>query len=111
MINENRTFYQNNSENLVYIISQLVKQVCITSRKVMIKYVGPVVIYKIMDLQNYPLKTFDGKILKTFCKHERSIPANIRRSEGIVQNLTQLKQVMNAGIKILKYRLGRFNNL
>ena len=29
----------------------------------MIKYVGPIVVYKIIDLHNYPLMTLDGKIL------------------------------------------------
>ena len=59
-----------------------------TSRKVMIKYVGPVVIYKIIDLHNYLLMTLDGKILRGLIKHERLKPANIRKSQGNVQNLT-----------------------
>ena len=32
--------------------------------KVMFKYVGPVVIYKIIDAQNYLSITLDGKILR-----------------------------------------------
>ena len=70
----------------------------------MIKYVGPVVIYKIIDLHNYLLMTLDGKILRGLFEHERLKPANIRTSQGNVQNLTQLKQIMNAGLKILKYK-------
>ena len=61
MINKDRAFFQYNSGDLVYIISPLTSQLCTTSRKVMIKYVGPVVIYKIIDLHNYLLMTFDGK--------------------------------------------------
>ena len=41
-----------------------------------------------------------GKILRGLFEHERLKPANIRTSQGNVQNLTQLKQVMNAGLKI-----------
>ena len=41
------------------------------SRKIMIKYVGPVVIYKIIDPHNYLLMTLDGKILQGLFKHER----------------------------------------
>ena len=33
------------------------------SRKVMIKYVGPVVIYKIIELHNYLLKILEDKII------------------------------------------------
>ena len=66
----------------------------------MIKYVGPVVIYKIMDPHNYLLIALDGKILRELFEHERLKPANIRTSQGNVQNLTQFKQVMNAGLKI-----------
>ena len=49
MINKDRTFFQYNSGDLVYIISQLTGHLHTTSRKVMIKYIGPVVIYKIID--------------------------------------------------------------
>ena len=44
MINKDGTFFQYNSGDLVYIISPLKRQLCIASRKVMIKYVGPVVV-------------------------------------------------------------------
>ena len=46
MINKDRALFQYNSTDLVYIISPLTRQLCIALRKVMIKYVGPVVIYK-----------------------------------------------------------------
>ena len=100
MINKDRTLFQYNSGDLVYIILPLTSQLHTTSRKVMIKYVGPVVIYKITDLNDYLLMTLDGKILKGLFKHERLKAANIRTNQGNVQNLAQLKQVMNAGLKI-----------
>ena len=71
-------------------------------RKAMLKYVGPVVIYKIIDLHNYLLMTLDGKILRGLLKHERLKPAKLGTSQGNVQNLAQLKQVMNAGLKIYR---------
>ena len=43
MINKNRDFFQYNSRDLVYIISPLMSQLHTAPRKVMIKYVGPVV--------------------------------------------------------------------
>ena len=50
MINKGRALFQYNSGNLVYIISPLTSQLCTASGKMMIKYVGPVLVYKIIDL-------------------------------------------------------------
>ena len=65
----------------------------------MIKYVGPVVIYKIIDPHNY-LLTLDSKILRGLFEHERLKPANKRTSQQNVQNLAQLKQIINVGLKV-----------
>ena len=93
-------FFQYISGDLVYVISPFMSQLHTTSRKVMIKYVGPVVIYKIVDLHNYLLMILGGKILRELFEHEQLKPANVRTNQGNVQNLTQLRQVMNAGLKI-----------
>ena len=61
MINKGRAFFQYNSRDLVYIISPLTSQLHTASRKVMMKYVGPIVIYKIIDQHNHLLMTLDGK--------------------------------------------------
>ena len=62
MINKDRGFFQYKSGDLVYIISPLTSQLCTASHNVAIKYVGPVVIYKIIDAHNYLIMTLDGKI-------------------------------------------------
>ena len=49
MVNKDRAFFQHNSRDLVYIISPLTSQLHTASQKVTIKYVGPIVIYKIID--------------------------------------------------------------
>ena len=100
MINNNRAFFQYKSGDLIYIISPLTSQLCTALHKVAIKYVGPVVIYKIIDLHNYLLMTLDSKILRGLFEHERLKPSIIRTSQGNVQNLAQLRQVMNAGLKL-----------
>ena len=33
------------------------------SRKIMVKYIGTLAVYKIIDPHNYLLKTLDGKLL------------------------------------------------
>ena len=96
----NKDFFQYNSRDLVYIISPLTSQLWMASRKIIIKYVGPVIIYKIIDPHNYLLMTLDGKILQGLFKHERLKPAIIRTSEGNVTHLAKLKQIINAGIML-----------
>ena len=62
----------------------------------MIKYIGPVIIYKIIDPHNYLLMTSDGKVLQGLFEHERLKPAMIRTSERNVTHLAKLKQIINA---------------
>ena len=64
----------------------------------MIKYVGPVVIYKIIN--PYNCITLDRKILRGLLEHERLKLANIRTSHKNVQNLAELKQKINTGLKV-----------
>ena len=64
----------------------------------MIKYIEPVVIYKIIDPHNYLLMTLDGKILRGLFECERLKPVILRTSTGNVSNLSQLKQVINVGL-------------
>ena len=100
MINKDRSFFQYKNGDLIYIISPLTSQLFTASYKVTIKHVGSVVIYKIIDPHNYLLMTLDGKTLRGLFEHERLKPSIIRTSQGIIQNMTQLKQVMNAGLKL-----------
>ena len=100
MINKNCEDFQYNSGDLVYIISPLTTQLRIHSRKATIKYVEPLVIYKIVDPHNYLLVTLDGKILRGLFEHERLKPAIIRTSHNNVINLGQLKQVLTLGLII-----------
>ena len=86
MKHKDRAFFQYNSRDLVYIISPLPSQLHTASQKATIKYVGPVVIYKIIDPHNYLLMTLDGRILRGFFEHERLKPAIIRTSQGNIQN-------------------------
>ena len=66
MINRDRMFFQYNSGDLVYIISPLTSQLWMASGKIMIKYIGPVITYKIIDPHNYLLMTLDGKFCKDY---------------------------------------------
>ena len=84
----------------MYIISPLTGQLHTFSRKVTIKYVGPVVIYKIIAPHNYLLMMLDGKIFRGLFEHERLKAANIRTSQENVCNLAQLKQIITIRMKL-----------
>ena len=95
MININREDFQYNSGDLVYIISPRTSQMRTSSRKVTIKYIGPLVIYNIVDSHNYLLMTLDGKILRGLFEFKRLKPVTLRTSHSNVCTLVQLKQVLN----------------
>ena len=56
-----------------------------------------------MDPHNYLLVTLDGIILKGNFEHKRLKPTVIRTSHGNVQNLAELRQVMNTELKLDQY--------
>ena len=45
--------------------------------------------------------TLDGRVLRGFFEHERLKPANVRTSQGNVQNLVQLKKSYECRVKNL----------
>ena len=75
----------------MYIISPLTSQLRTASRKVAIEYVGPWVVYKIVDPHNYLLMPLDGKLIRGLCEHQRLKPAVIRTHQGNMSNLASLK--------------------
>ena len=81
----------------------MTSQLRANSQKIAVKYVGPVVIYKIVDPINYLLMTIDGIILNGIFEHERLKPVIIRTSCGNVQNLAELRQVMSSELKLDQY--------
>ena len=103
MINQNRENFQYREGDLVYIISPLTSQLRTNSQKIAVKYVGPVVTYKIIDPHNYLLMTLGRVMLRGIFEHERLKPAIIRTNQGNVQNLAELKQIMNMELKLDQY--------
>ena len=71
LMKNDREYFQYNSGDLVYIISPLTIQLRTVSRKITIKHVGPLAVYKIVDPHNYLLITLDVKLLRGLFQHER----------------------------------------
>ena len=99
MINKDRENFKYKGGVLVYIISPLTSKLRTNSRKITAKYVGLVVVYKIVDPHNYLLMTLDGKKLKEIFEDERLKPTVIRKNHRNVQNLAELRQIMNTDLK------------
>ena len=98
LLNKDREYFQYSSGDMVYLISSLTTQLRTSSRKVAINYVGPLVVYKIVDPHNYLLMTRDGKLLRGLFEDERLKPAVIRTDKGNVSTLSALKRVINLEI-------------
>ena len=98
LINKDREYFQYNPGDLVYLISPLTTQLRTNSRKVSIKYVGPLAIYKIIDPHNYLLMPIDGQLMRELFEHERLKPARIKTDKGNVTTLPALKKIMNSEI-------------
>ena len=67
LLNKDREYFQYNSRDLIYLISPLTSQLRTASRKIIVKYVGPLVVYKIVDphkllVDDFRWKTFEGNI-------------------------------------------------
>ena len=94
LINKDREYFQFNNGDLVYLISPPTTQLRTSSRKIAMKYVGPLVIYKIVDPHNYLLMTIDGKLL------HRLFEPHYNKNKGNVTTLLALKRVMNFEISL-----------
>ena len=98
LLNKDREFFQYNSKDLVYIISPLTFQLRMSSRNFCVNYMGPLVIYKIVDPHNYLLMTIEGQLMWGLFEHVRLKPATIPMDRGNVKTLSELKRVMNLAI-------------
>ena len=106
LLNKDRDDFQYNSGDLVYIN---LHQLRTASRKVSIKYICPLAVYKIVDPHNYLLITLDGKLLRGLFEPERLKPAVIRTNQGNVTNLLKIEtsyvfQIITTIMKIMMMR-------
>ena len=98
LLNKDREFFQYSSGDLVYLISPLTSPLRTSSRKFGVSYVGPLVIYKIVDPHNYLLMMIEGQLMRGLFEHERLKPAILQTDKGNVCILLALKKVMNLEI-------------
>ena len=93
-----REYFQYSPGDLVCLISPLTTQLRTNFRKVSIKYVVPIVVYRIVDPHNYLLMTIDGQVMRGLSEHERLKPAVINTNQGNVKTLSVLKKAVNLEI-------------
>ena len=97
-MNKDREFFQYNSGDLVYLISPSTSQLRTSSRKFGVSYIGPLVIYKIVDPHNYLFMTIEGQLMRGLFEHKRLKPARMPTNRGNVRTLSELKRVLNLEI-------------
>ena len=100
LLNKDREYFQYNSRDLVYIISPLTSQLRTSSRKFGVNYVGPLVVYKIVDPHNYLFITIEGQLVRGLFQHERLKPTILHMDKGNVRTLAELKKIMNLEITV-----------
>ena len=100
LLNKDREYFQYNSGDLVYIISPLTSQLRTSLKKFGVNYVGPLVVYKIVDLHNYLLMSIEGQLMRGLFEHERLKPAILHMDKGNNRTLAELKKVMNIEMTI-----------
>ena len=83
LLNKNREYFQYNSGDLVYLISPLTSQLRTSSRKFGVNYVGPLVVYKIVDAHNYLPMTIDGQLMRGLFEDERLKPAMLKQTRAM----------------------------
>ena len=84
-------FFQYRSGDLVYIISSLTSQLITSSRKVSVKYVGPVLVYMIIDPKSFLLCILDGKLLLGPVEHGLLKAVIITTTQGNITHLTSVE--------------------
>ena len=98
LLNKDREYFQYSNRDLVYLISPLTSQLRTSSRKFGVNYIGPLVVYKIGDPQNYLLMTIEGQLMRGLFDQEMLKPAILKTDKGNVNTLLALKTVMNLEI-------------
>ena len=100
LLNKDKEYFQYNSRDLVYIISPLTSQLRTSSRKFGVNYVGPLVVYKIVDPHNYLLMTVEGQLVRGLFEHKRLKPATLHMDKDNVRTLAELKKIMNLELTV-----------
>ena len=85
LLNKDREYVQYSSGDLVYLISLLTSQLQTALRKFGVNYVGPLVIYKIVDPHNYLLMDIEGQLMRGLFEHERLKAAILHMDNGNVR--------------------------
>ena len=71
------------------------------SRKITCNFTGPLVSYKTLSPNQFLLMSLDGYIYPIIIEESRIKPGLIRTTKGNVSTLSELKQVIRTGIRML----------
>ena len=100
MIKKDKPMNQYKPRDLVYLISPQTSLHKTSSRKFKVMYIGPLVVYKIIEKIQYILMDIEGKILNGIFHFNCLKQAYLRTTMGPVNTLADFKQILNLGIRI-----------
>ena len=94
--NQYREFTGFKRGQLVYLYHPLGADLQTGSQKIRSKFVGPLVIYMVLDANQYVLMTLDGDIFPNVIESTRLKPGFIATAQGKVETLSELIKVLRA---------------
>lgn len=100
--NQYREFTGYRKGQLVYLYHPLGAALQTGSKKICARFVGPLVIYGVLDPQQYILMSLDGKIFPNVVEVTRLKPGSIQSNYGEITTLSELMEVLRKGQLITK---------
>ena len=100
MLNRNRQHHAFEIGQIVYIYQARGSMVQTGIRKVACLFVGPLVIYKAVEPNQFLLMSLDGQIYPHLIEETRLKPGTIWTSKGNVNTLVELRQAFSIGLRI-----------
>jgi len=95
--NQYREYNGYKKGQLVYLYHPLGATLQTGSRKICARFVGPLVIYGVLDAQQYILMSLDGNIFPNIVETTRLKPGSIQSKFGEIHTLSELIEVLRKG--------------
>ena len=100
MVNRNRTYHSYEVGQIVYMYQPTGSVVQTGSRKIACYFVGPLIIYKAIEPNQFLLMSLTGQIYPQLVEETRLKPGSIWTSRKNAHTLAQLRQVLGTQLSI-----------
>ena len=100
-MNKDKEYYGFSAGQIVYLFQPANSMLHTGSRKITCMFVGPLVIYKCLSPNQFLLMSLNGFIYPVVIEETRIKPGVVRTTRGNVSTLSELKQIIRTGLRIL----------